>query len=379
MSEEPAEGNKSNNESSVTSFVERMKTRKASYDIFSQEFQSGYGGELVTTVPNSIGSTDKIAIHSHIQKPEILEVNLDEKDPVHFEKVKFDVKFNRYPAPVSPADKPKLEKNDPNRIWLDFGDEDDLFEKEPEISVDYSQEKILEDLKKKFGDLGLADIPLQVYARRLAKEHYKIDKEAFRLKADAIVPLYRDLEVKRLLAEPNAEDSHYYEIAKQRQHVYDQLTELLRESGMAPSQITEYLMHGLFESGKVAGIPIFTNKHGDRYLVIDYAFSGYDEQNPVGTDFSGKYTQRTPYEIDQILDKAEELGYSTCFDNEYVSGGTHQQWNWHGIKIDDFDKEHLENNIKKVLTILENVGIDPLEAANPNEEHIHDRFIIQRE
>jgi hypothetical protein len=366
MSEEQSES------TSTAAFIERMKARAAAYDLFCKEFQPRYKSELfVTFVPNDQGTTDQIALYSQVNKPEILEIDLDREKPVNFGKTTFAVHFQRWAAPVPQQEIPQRTDDE---IWFDFDDGNSPVESATK-PIGNTQEKITEDLKKKFSDLGFPNIPIEKYALRLVKESREIDKESARLKADAIAPLYRNLEVKRLLTDPNSHEVSYYEIAKQRQYVYDQLTELLRESGMDPSQVTEYLMHGLFDSDKIAGIPIFEDEHGDHYVVVDYSFSGYDEQHPVGSDFSGKYEARPGYQVDQILSTAEEHGYTTYFYNKYVSGGTHQQWNWHGIKIEGFDKNNLESNTQKVLDVLKAVGVDPQEAANPNEDDIQDRFI----
>jgi hypothetical protein len=240
------------------------------------------------------------------------------------------------------------------------------------------QEAMIKDLQKKFAELGLPQIPVVAYAHRLIAERQQFKAGTARAEADMMLSYYREIEIKRLLAlEKATHDSHTpdysLELVTQRQHLYNQLNHSLREAGMKPAQIAEYLIEGLFDVNHIAGIPVFT-RGKDHYVLLDYTFAGYDEQAPQGTDFSKSYAARSEEEIMNIFDLAKKHRYKTYSDTSYVNGGTHQRWNWTGLLIDDFDDEHLDRNLPKVVKMLEDVGIDPKKAADVNNTSISDLF-----
>jgi hypothetical protein len=256
-------------------------------------------------------------------------------------------------------------------MLLDFAADEkptpeDLAE-EDQRRLERSPERIQAELRAKFAQLGVSDMPVAIYAKRLSLETGGPQAGLAYVKAQLMMPLYRAIEAKRVLTEPDSPD--YGEVVIRRQHVYTQLTGLLREARMDPAELTRYMMEGLYDGRHIAGVPIFGDRQGNRYVVVNYTYGGYDEQHPEGTDFYGSYSPRE--NLSQVLGHAEALGYSTFHAASGVSGGTHQHWDWDGIKIEGYDPQDPEGNTQRVLKILKDLGINPQEAVstiNPMDE-----------
>lgn len=371
---------------SIAAFVKRRRERQAAYTKFREAFTNGYRNALSIKVTNEAGGEDTIEVHGDLEKPQIATIELDKENPVRFERTKYKVKFYRWEAEPSKQIKTDTDPFDFQIDWAALNENAGFSaykstesENPPNQDKKAKQEAMLADLQRKFDDLLLPKIPIATYARKMVAESTEFKKATALEQAAVILPYYREKEIKRLLALDKLHDDPttpgYLELATQRQHLYNQLIHLLREADMNPSQITEYMMQGLFDAGRVAGVPTFRDEKGDTYVVVDYVFSGFDEENPKGTDFSGGYTARSETEIDAIFYRAQEHGYATRYYNEYVSGGTHQLLQWRGIRIDDYDRKYKEKNVAKVVKILNDVGINPEEAADPRDTDIEDLFI----
>jgi hypothetical protein len=356
----------------VDEHAENVQARHQAFERFRSEFSVNQQyGNISTTVENPRGGIDRIELYARPSSPKIIAMDLDAEAPIRFEPTTYTLEFRRYRSPTPAPTKSQPE--DLDFQLFDFSEEETPsaaeLEEERINQVEHSPERIEADLREKFAGLGLPGIPISTYALRLSKETDGPQASAAYVKANLILPLYRSLETKRILADPASADSNYLEIAARRQHVYNQLSDLLREARMSPAEMTEYMMEGLYDGRHIAGVPVFEDRRGNTYVVVNYTFGGYDELHPEGTDFFGSYSRRK--NLDQVLDRAEALGYTTHHEDSGVSGGTHQHWNWFGIKIEGYDRDSPESNLPKVLKILHDVGIDPEESVStvdPKEE-----------
>jgi hypothetical protein len=353
-----------NDSASINAYVERMKARQETYDRFCREFEiSRTHGKITTTVTNEEGTIDKIEIHIYPEDPKIESTKLDHEEPIKFAPTTSHLAFYREKPPKEVAS----DENQLDFSWLDESTTVEELDAKVNQNNGNSPEKIQADLQKKFADLGMPDLPIAQYARRLLNATGYVQNRVEYKKAEMLMPLYRTLETKRLLTDPTDASIDHISIATQRQHVYNQLVGILRDRGMDSSGITRYMMEGIFNSHIVAGVPIFADDKSfydtHYYVVVDCAYSGYDPENPKGTDFEGDYVHRSHTELLNILKRAKEHGYKTHFCDKGVSGGTDQHWQWNGIEIEGYDEKHPENNLPKVLAILKDSGIDPKEAA----------------
>lgn len=365
---------------SVQAFVERHRqVREKSETVFAS-FRSQFeerGTSYVTTFQKEDGSVEKIYIDAFLEKPGIEIIDLDRPNPVQFKPTSYHVHFFRETPGTSESatttSSADIDDDDPLK-WFDptgsvEDDEPFVFNKKTSVDTRNSQELILNDLQKKFTDLGLLHINIPILSRRLIGENQQFKNWKAQEQADMLFPIYRKIELKRLLAfsKLNQDSTSYsLEMVTQRQHLYDQLSHLLREAGLTPEKMTKYILEGLFDETHIAGMPVFTDENNDHYVVVDFTYSGYDELDPTNknSDFAGRLSERPPSDISAIMRRAKEKGYKTRHYSEAVATGTHQRREWYGIAIDTFDEEKLENNIVKVVKILQDVDINPEEIVD---------------
>lgn len=355
----------------ITELVERHRARYEAYERFKENIRVSEGGEISTKIFYEDGRVDTIQGHLDIGETEIVSIDLERESPIKFAPPQYNVFFHRYVE--KPHEKPK------EAILFDLRALDDDAEAELAAKTESdTQEKIIQDLQNMLRDIGLPNIPVKKYALRLLMESQDIEKEIARNRADEIIPIYREWEIKRLLSEPGDANTDLNAITQIRQRLYNQLTKLLEEAGMSPEKRTEYLFEGLYDIDHIAGIPVLNDTNGNTYVAVDYRYGGYDEHNPVGTDFTDTLEHRSSSEIHDILEQAEAHGYQTHHETSGVSRGTHYHWDWYGIQIAGYDHKNPEANLPKVLEILKAVGIKPMEAVNNAGSHEFDDMYMRR-